>query len=109
MYLCPCTIIQTTQKNQSMNSIHIKKFGFACGITGMLLYLGCVIVMATVGREGTIQFFNSLLHGIDTTPVIRMNISLTEAVMGILEVFIISWLAGASIAAIYNIMTRKAE
>ncbi|MBN8718669.1 MAG: hypothetical protein J0H85_04435 [Sediminibacterium magnilacihabitans] len=87
-----------------MNSIHIKKFGFAFGITGMLLYLGCMIVMATVGREGTIQFFNNLFHGIDTSPVIRMEVSLTEAVMGLLEVFIISWLTGASIAAIYNIM-----
>lgn len=92
-----------------MNRIHIKKFGFACGITGALLYAGCVIVMVSVGREGTIQFFNSLLHGIDTTPVIRMNMSLTEAVMGILEVFVISWLAGASVAAIYNFMIRRSE
>ncbi len=92
-----------------MNSIHIKKFGLACGITGTLLYAGCVIVMATVGREGSIQFFNGLLHGIDTTAIIRMDVTLAEAVTGILETFIISWLAGASIAAIYNIMTREAE
>lgn len=92
-----------------MNSIHIKRFGLACGITGAILYLGCVIVMASIGRDGTIQFFNSLLHGVDTTSIIRMNVSFTEALMGITETFILSWLAGACIAAIYNILNMKIE
>jgi hypothetical protein len=90
-----------------MKSIHIKKFGFACGITGTVLYAGCVIVMATVGREGSIQFFNSLLHGIDTTSIIRMEVSFTEALTGVIEVFILSWLTGACIAAVYNTLNRK--
>ena len=92
-----------------MNSIHIKRFGLACGITGAILYLGCVIVMASIRRDGTIQFFNSLLHGVDTTSIIRMNVSFTEALMGITEAFILSWLAGACIAAIYNILNMKME
>ncbi len=85
-----------------MNIINVKKFGFAVGLTGALLYLGCIIVMATVGHEGTINFFNSLLHGVDVSSIVRMNIPLWEACIGIVETFILGWLIGACIAAIYN-------
>ena len=90
-----------------MNTISIKRFGLAFGTTGAVLYLGCVILMATVGREGTVHFFNSLLHGLDTSSIIRMQVSLLEALIGIVETFIISWLVGAVIAAIYNISAKK--
>ena len=53
-----------------MYRLNIKKLGFAFGLTGSLIYLGCMIVMATAGQEGTITFFNSLLHGLDTTNII---------------------------------------
>ena len=46
-----------------MNRIDVKKFGLSFGLTGALLYFGCILVMATVGRDGTVAFFNSLLHG----------------------------------------------
>lgn len=85
-----------------MNRINVKKLGFAFGATGALLYLGCILVMATVGREGTIKFFNSLLHGLDVSSVIRMEIPFWEALIGIVETFILAWLIGACIAAIYN-------
>lgn len=85
-----------------MNRINVKKLGFAFGATGALLYIGCILVMATVGRDGTIKFFNSLLHGLDVSPVIRMEIPFWEALIGIVETFILAWLIGACIAAIYN-------
>jgi hypothetical protein len=85
-----------------MNRINIKKFGFAIGITGALLYAGCMIVMATAGQEGSIKFFNSLLHGLDTTNIIRMDVPLLEALIGIIQTFILWWLIGACIAAFYN-------
>jgi len=86
-----------------MESINIKRLGFACGITSAFLYLGCAIVMLTVGRDGTILFFNSLLHGLDVAPVIRMNIPWWEAVLGIVEIFALGWLIGALVAVSYNI------
>nr|NQU90287.1 hypothetical protein [Bacteroidota bacterium] len=90
-----------------MKTINIKRFGLAFGLTGALLYLGCIILMATVGREGTVQVFNNLLHGLDTSSIIRMNIPWWEAMIGIAETFIISGIIGASIAAIYNLSARK--
>jgi len=77
--------------------------GFATGLTGALLYLGCMIVMLTAGKEGSIKFFNNLLHGLDTSNIIRMDVPLLEAFFGIIQTFILGWLLGACIAAIYNV------
>ena len=85
-----------------MNRINIKKFGFAIGLTGALFYAGCMIVMATAGQEGSIKFFNRLLHGLDTTNIIWMDVPIWEALIGIVQTFILGWLIGACIAAFYN-------
>ncbi|VAW22792.1 hypothetical protein MNBD_BACTEROID01-1926 [hydrothermal vent metagenome] len=90
-----------------MNTINIKRFGLAFGLTGIILYAGCIFVMLTVGRNGTILFFNSLLHGLDTSSIIRMDIQVSEVIIGIIETFIISWLIGACIAMFYNISLKK--
>lgn len=89
-----------------MYQLNVKKFGLALGLTGALLYLGCILVMATVGREGTILFFNSLLHGLDTSTIIRMDIPLWEAGLGLAQTFIIAWLIGACVAGFYNVTVK---
>ncbi len=58
--------------------------------------------MGTVGREGSIIFFNSLMHGIDVSSIIRTEMPWWEMVMGIVEIFILGWLIGAAVAGIYN-------
>ena len=72
-----------------MNTINIKRFGLAFGLTGAVLYLGCIILMATVGLEVSVKFFNSLLHGLDTSSIIRMQIPWWESLIGLVETFII--------------------
>lgn len=86
-----------------MNSIDVKKLGLAFGLASALLYLGCFIVMSTVGHDGTVKFFNTLLHGADVSSVLIRNVGLSEACLGIVETFILFWLVGACIAAIYNV------
>ena len=90
-----------------MNSINIRKFGLAVGATGVLLYIGCILVMWTVGKEGTVQFFNNLLLGLDTSSIIRMDVPASEALIGIVQTFLIGWLIGASVAGIYNFSLAK--
>ena len=90
-----------------MERINIKKFALAWGVAGATLYLGCIILMASVGREGTVLFFNSLLHGLDTSSVIRMDVPLVEALVGLVEMFILGWLFGALIASVYNVSFNK--
>jgi uncharacterized protein DUF5676 len=87
--------------------INVRKFGLAFGLTGVLLYLGCILLMATVGHSGTVEFFNSLLHGLDLSSIIRMDVPLWEAGIGIIETFILSWLIGACIAGFYNATLPK--
>lgn len=77
-----------------MNRINVKKFGMAFGLTGALFYVGCILLMSTVGHEGTVKFFNSLLHGLDLTTVVRTDVPLWEAGIGIPETGILGWLAG---------------
>ncbi|HCM75795.1 MAG TPA: hypothetical protein DIS90_05410 [Cytophagales bacterium] len=90
-----------------MNHINVKKFGLACGLTGALLYLGCMLLMITVGHNGTVTFFNSLLHGLDVTSIVRMNVPLWEAALGIIETFILAWLIGACVAGVYNLTMKN--
>lgn len=90
-----------------MKTINIREFGLACGLTGALLYIGCIIVMFFAGQEGTVRFFNSLIHGIDTTSIIRMDVAWWEALIGLVETFIIAWLIGACIAGFYNVAMKK--
>jgi len=90
-----------------MDSINVKKLGFSFGLTFAFLYLGCVIVMSAVNREAAVFFFNSLMHGIDVDSILRTRMPLYEMVIGIVEIFILGWLIGASIASIYNLSFKK--
>lgn len=90
-----------------MNRLSVRYMGLAIGATGALLYVGCVFVMLTVPHDAVVAFFNSLLHGWDVEPIMRWNMPWWEAVVGALETFILGWLIGALIAAIYNIGARK--
>jgi len=85
-----------------MEKLSIKRLGLAVGSSGAILYVGCILLMITVGQEGTVKFFNSLLHGLDTSSIIRMNVPIWEAILGIIQTFILGWLIGAFIASIYN-------
>lgn len=86
-----------------MKTISPKKLGFAMGTAGVVFYLGCTLLMLTIGHEGTVTFFNSLLHGIDVSGVIRMDVPLWEAAIGLGQTFLLGWLAGAMIAVFYNL------
>lgn len=82
--------------------INIKRAGFALGTTGVVMYLGCIVIMAVLGREGTIKFFNSLLHGLDVSSIVRQEIPIWEALLGIIQTFVIGWVIGAFFGLCYN-------
>lgn len=86
-----------------MKKLNVKKLGLAFGFTTVILYLGCVLLVLTVGQQGTVVFFNALLHGLDTSAIIRIDIPWWEALMGIIQTFILGWLTGALVATIYNV------
>ncbi|NOX85665.1 MAG: hypothetical protein GXO86_06840 [Chlorobi bacterium] len=90
-----------------METLNVKKLGLAVGLTGVLLYIGCILVMLIAGREGTIFVFNSFLHGLDTETIIRMDIPLIDTLLGLVATFVLGWISGALIASFYNISTQS--
>lgn len=86
-----------------MGAINVKKFGFAVGLTFAVLRLGCIIVFALLTPEQAIAYFNTLIHGIDVTSILRTEMSVQSMVYGLIQIFILGWLTGASIASIYNL------
>lgn len=90
-----------------MKNINSKHMGLSCGFTGLLLYLGCILVMNLLGKNGTIHFFNNLLHGLDTTTIATMKISLINTVIGGIQTFILFWLIGFSISFFYNKLQKN--
>lgn len=90
-----------------MHRINVKTLGFAVALTIALVYAACVVVMSIAGPQTSVSFFNSLIHGIDGSSIIRKTpMPLSEAAIGIAEWFVIGWLTGASVAAIYNAGNR---
>ena len=90
-----------------MNTINSRKLGLATGGTGVIIYLGCILIMQLLGTAGTIQFFNNFLHGLDTTSIIRMDVPIQAAFFGIIQTFALGWVVGICIAGIYNYSIKK--
>ena len=86
-----------------MGAINVKKMGLSLGLTLVVLRVGCVIVFSLVSREQAISFFNTLLCGIDIGQILNMQTSTLSIVYGVIQIFILGWLAGALMASIYNL------
>ena len=95
------------RKQQRMRTLSVTRFGLAIAMASALSYIGCVVVMSTVPQDAAIRFFNSIMHGVDVTPIMRWDMPLWEMVVGVLEIFILGWLFGALIAVFYNIGARR--
>ena len=86
-----------------MTTLSIKRFGLAVGVTFTLIRLGCDLIRVALPHETAIKFFNTLTHGVDWTPISRWSIPLWESALGLVEVFILGWLAGCIVAVLYNL------
>lgn len=90
-----------------MKTINVKRFGFAVGSTLSFLYIGCVILVMTVGTTGAALFLRDIFHWIDISLIVREQVHAFELFSGIIEIFIIGWLTGATIASLYNFYDFK--
>ena len=90
-----------------MHTVSVTRFGFALAMAFGLSYLGCVFVMMTVPQDAAIRFFNSILHGVDVSTIMRWDMPMAEMIIGVFEVFILGWLFGSVIAVFYNLGLGK--
>lgn len=86
-----------------MRALSTTRLGFALATAFALSYLACAFVMMTVPKDVAINFFNSVMHGVDVTPIMRWEMPWWEMIVGLLEIFILGWLFGAIIAVFYNL------
>lgn len=85
-----------------MQTINSNRLGLALGLTGVILYLACMCLMLIAGKDGTIWFFNSILHGLDVSSVSRMNVLFSQSLAGIILTFGLGWVSGFLIGTFYN-------
>jgi len=84
------------------SSLSIPRAGFALGGSLAVLYTGCVFLMMTAPRDAVVRFANSVLHGLDIESIMRWEMPVWEACIGVIEIFIIGWFLGALFASLYN-------
>ncbi len=90
-----------------MSNIHKTKFAIASGLTSVVVYLGCYLIMAILGKEGIVNLSNLLFHGMDFSSIVRMNIPLGETLLGAVASFIFWGFIGYVLIAIYNKISVK--
>jgi hypothetical protein len=50
-----------------------------------------------------IIFFNSLLHGVDVTSILKTSMPVAQMIFGIITTFILAWFDGAMTAVFYSL------
>ena len=85
-----------------MKRINPTKFAIASGLTSVVIYLGCFLIMQLFGKEGIVKLSNLLFHGMDFNNIIRMDIPLWETILGAILSFGLWGIVGYLIAVIYN-------
>ena len=88
-----------------MKPLNQKKFGLAVGISSIAVYISCVILMSIIGEAGIIRVSNLLFHGMEFSNIIRMDIPLTDNLIGIAASFFVWGGIGYIIATVYNKLT----
>ena len=87
-----------------MEKLNQKKFAIASGLTSVVVYLGCFLIMTVLGKDSLVKLSNLLFHGMDFSNIIRMNIPIGETLLGTVTSFIFWGIIGYVLALIYNKM-----
>jgi len=96
------------ERPPSLPLLHLNPnyLGLSFGATGVVFYLGCMLTMATVSHDQAVEFFNSLLHGLDVGPILKTSVPVSQVALGLVTIVILCWFAGVLIAGIYNLCVR---
>ena len=87
-----------------MEKLNQKKFAIASGLTSVVVYFGCFLIMTVLGKDSLVKLSSLLFHGMDFSNIIRMNIPIGETLWGAVTSFIFWGIIGYLLALIYNKM-----
>ena len=85
-----------------MKKLNQNNFAFSSGLTSVVVYLGCFLIMTVLGKDSLVKLSNLLFHGMDFSNIIRMNIPIGETLLGAVTSFIFWGIIGYVLALIYN-------
>ena len=85
-----------------MEQINAKRFGIASGLTSVIIYIACFLVMLILGKDGLVKLSNLLFHGMDFSNIIRMDIPFSESLIGLILSFLFWGGTGFLLAITYN-------
>ena len=85
-----------------MEKLNQKKFAIASGLTSVVVYLGCFLIMTVLGKDSLVKLSNLLFHGMDFSNIIRMDIPIGETLWGAVVSFIFWGIIGYALVFIYN-------
>jgi len=89
-----------------MNKLNSKKIALAAGISSVIAYISCIILMMIVGEDGVVRISNLLFHGIEFSGNVRMDVPITDNLLGIIMSFIFWGGMGYIFASIYNRLNK---
>ena len=91
-----------------MNHLNVKWTGLAVGITLVIVYSLCALVLSLIGHDTAVAVINGMMHSLDVTAVVtQTHVPVISALLGAVAWFIIGWLIGATFATIYNAGTKN--
>ena len=89
-----------------MNKLEPIKTAISAGITSVVIYLGCYLIMLILGKESLVKLSNYLFHGVDFSTIINTNIPIHETLIGLVISFIFWGLTGLIYSITYNTITK---
>ena len=81
--------------------ISSKRVAYSLAVVAGIVYLACAILVA-IAPTWTVNLFGALFHGVDITQIERTSVSLTSAILGLIEIIVIGYLIGWLFGAVYN-------
>lgn len=90
-----------------MKTINVKRFGIACGLMGVGMYVGFLLSVLIIGYDQTTIFLNGIFRGLDMSTLFSSDIQGWKAGFGIAQAFIISWIFGTLVSVFQNVLRKQ--
>ena len=84
--------------NEKLNA---RRVGLTLAVVGGILSLACLLLIV-IFSDTAISFFGYIFHGIDVSSIMVSEIAFSGAIIGVIEVIVISFIAGWLFAKVYN-------
>ena len=88
-----------------MDKLNNKVVGLTLGTLSAVLYAICAIFY-WITPKATLAYFNYLFHGVELTEIAR-QITFTDSVVGLVLIFVSTYVIGILFASLYNYFNRK--